>query len=58
MRHYEDRFQGIGGIELYYQSWVPDGEPKAVLIIVHGLGEHGGRYPHVVEHLVPHGYAI
>jgi alpha-beta hydrolase superfamily lysophospholipase len=58
MRHYEDSFQGIGGIELYYQFWVPDGEPKAVLIIIHGLGEHGGRYPHVIERLVPHGYAV
>jgi len=58
MLHNEDRFQSVGGIEIYYQSWRPEGEPKAVLVIIHGLGEHGGRYPHVVERLAPHGYAV
>jgi alpha-beta hydrolase superfamily lysophospholipase len=29
-----------------------------VLVIVHGFGEHSGRYMNVVNHLVPKGYAI
>ena len=58
MRHEEGFFQGIRGAHIYQQCWLPDGEPKAVLLIVHGLGEHSGRYGNVVNHLVPLGYAL
>ncbi|HEY74831.1 MAG TPA: alpha/beta hydrolase [Thermoflexia bacterium] len=58
MNHSEGTFQGYGGLELYYQRWRPEGEPKAVLVIVHGFGEHSGRYGNVVDWLVPKGYAV
>ena len=58
MQHTENTFTGHDDLELYYQSWRPDTEPKAVLIIVHGLGEHSGRYMNLVNPLVPQGYAI
>jgi len=58
MRHEEGFFQGVRGIRIYRQSWLPDGEPRAVLLIVHGLGEHCGRYSNVVNHMVPLGYAL
>jgi alpha-beta hydrolase superfamily lysophospholipase len=58
MNHTEGVCQGVDGLELYYQCWCPADEPKAALVIVHGLGEHGGRYPNLVNHLVPRGYAI
>ncbi len=28
--------------------------PKAALVIIHGFGEHGGRYQHMMEHLADH----
>ena len=43
--------------DIYYQTWLPEGEPKASLLLVHGLAEHCGRYMNVVNHLVPSGYA-
>lgn len=58
MKHEEGTFTSADGLELYYQSWLPESEPKAVLVIVHGMAEHGGRYRHVVDALVPKGYAI
>lgn len=58
MKHQEGTFKGFGGLGLYYQSWQPAGETRAVLAIVHGLGEHGGRYPNVVNHLLPKGVAV
>jgi len=58
MKHHEGTFTGYGGLELYTQSWLPDEPAKAAVALVHGLGEHSGRYPHVVNHLVPKGYAI
>lgn len=58
MQHDEGKFKGFGGIELYYQRWRPDGTPRAVVAIVHGLGEHCGRYMNVVNCLVPHGFTV
>ena len=58
MKHQEARFKGYGDADLYYQCWLPDTEPLAVLVIAHGLAEHGGRYANVVDHLVPRGYAL
>ncbi|MBK8987015.1 MAG: alpha/beta hydrolase [Chloroflexi bacterium] len=58
MQHQEGTFNGSGGLGLYYQSWQPDGPTQAVVIIVHGHGEHSGRYKNVVTHLVPQGFAL
>ncbi len=58
MKHQEGTFTGFGGLELFTQSWLPDTPAKAIIVLVHGLGEHSGRYPHVVNHLVPLGFAI
>ncbi|WP_341527254.1 lysophospholipase [Nostoc sp. UHCC 0302] len=56
--HNEGTFQGVGKLELYYQSWHPEGKVRGVLAIVHGLGAHSGRYNNVVEHLIPKKYAV
>lgn len=56
--HREGRFQGAGDLQLYYQSWHPEGAARATLVIVHGIGEHSGRYMNVVHYLVPRGYAV
>ena len=58
MDHVEGTFNGFEGLELYYQRWRPEGEPKAVLAVVHGLGEHSGRYSNVVDWFVPKGFAV
>jgi alpha-beta hydrolase superfamily lysophospholipase len=57
MNHTEGTFKGVRGSNLYYQAWLPEGDVKAVLLIVHGIGEHSGRYMNVVNHFVPLGYA-
>jgi alpha-beta hydrolase superfamily lysophospholipase len=49
----EDTFTGYGGVPIYYSYWSAEGKPQAVLIIVHGLGEHSGRYQYLVDALVP-----
>lgn len=33
-------------------------DPKAVIALVHGMGEHCGRYAHVADFFVQHGYAL
>jgi alpha-beta hydrolase superfamily lysophospholipase len=51
-------FSGGGGLELYCRRWRSDGTPKAVLLIVHGHGEHSGRYGNVADWFVPRGYTV
>jgi acylglycerol lipase len=58
MDHTEGHFKGVRNTSFYYQAWLPDGNTKAVLLVVHGLGEHSGRYMNVVNHFVPLGYAV
>jgi acylglycerol lipase len=58
MNHLEGYFKGVQGANLYYQGWLPEGRTVAVLLIVHGLAEHSGRYGNVVNHFVPQGYAV
>lgn len=58
MTHQDGFFENGRRESIYYQSWLPDGAPKAVILLVHGLAEHSGRYGNLVEHLVPLGYAV
>ena len=58
MKHLEGVFVGVRKAGLYYQGWLPEGEPKAVLLIVHGLAEHSGRYMNLVNRFVPQGFAV
>lgn len=51
-------FTGHGGMNLTYQRWRAEGPPKAILPIVHGYGEHCGRYRNVVDWFVPRGYSV
>jgi alpha-beta hydrolase superfamily lysophospholipase len=58
MEHREGNFDGVGGLSLYYQSWHPDGKPRAVLGILHGMGGHSSQYTSTAEDLVLRGCAV
>jgi len=58
MKQLDGQFKGSGNLNLYYQCWLPADEPKAILLVVHGLAEHSGRYSNLVNYFVPRGYAI
>jgi alpha-beta hydrolase superfamily lysophospholipase len=58
MEHKEGHFSGVGNLQLYYQSWHPEGEPGAILCILAGGGGHSGMYSHVGEYLASRGYAV
>ena len=63
MEHVDGRLDGVEGVELYWQGWLPSlessgGPPRGVLLICHGMGEHSGRYATVVDALVPDGWAV
>jgi len=58
MKHQEGFFKGVRDANIYFQSWSPESEPRAILLIVHGLAEHSGRYMNLVNHFVPLGYGL
>lgn len=49
------------GTVLFGQEWKPDVSTQpvqGVVVLVHGLGEHSGRYHHVAQHLTRHGFSL
>lgn len=43
LRDVDGRFDAVDGVALYYRGWESD-TPQGCLLVVHGLGEYGGRY--------------
>lgn len=46
------------GARLHVTHWLPEGRPRAVLLLAHGYAEHAGRYQHVAKRLTDAGYAV
>jgi acylglycerol lipase len=57
MRHDEGAFTGAGGLSIFRQAWLPDGDARAVVLLAHGASEHSGRYVHVGEAFAAAGFA-
>jgi alpha-beta hydrolase superfamily lysophospholipase len=57
-RHEEGRFAGAGGVEIYWQAWLPGEQPRATVLIAHGGAEHSGRYAWTAGQLTARGYAV
>lgn len=58
MKTFESKWEGNDGITFFMQGWEPDTNPKALIALVHGLGEHTGRYAHVGKVMTDAGYAL
>jgi acylglycerol lipase len=51
MSHFEMMKTTDDSVDLYFQGWEIEEPAKGVVCLVHGLGEHSGRYAHVGERL-------
>lgn len=58
MKTKEFSWKTIDDLEIYGKYWAPENDIKAVLCLVHGMGEHINRYNHFAEDIVKAGYAI
>jgi alpha-beta hydrolase superfamily lysophospholipase len=54
----QDTIRTRDGLTLYGEHHLPAAEAKASVLLVHGYGEHTGRYQHVIARLVTSGYAV
>jgi len=55
--HDEAGFEGVGGVHLSYRFYKPK-EYRNVIVYIHGLGDHSGRYVYPIEYLIDHGIAF
>lgn len=51
-------FSAADGTSLYAVRWAPDGDPRAVLIVVHGLKDYADRYGELAASLNAKGLAV
>ncbi len=58
MTHYTFDLNTTDGLKLQGQGWEPETDPKAVICLVHGIGEHSSRYDHVAATFNRAGYAM
>jgi alpha-beta hydrolase superfamily lysophospholipase len=58
MSHYEFYRKSFDELNLFFQGWLPDEDAKGVICLIHGLGEHSGRYEHWAALLNSVGYAL
>ena len=49
---------GTDQLKLFGQVWSPIQEPIAVIALVHGMGEHSGRYRRLAEFFTSHNIAV
>ncbi|WP_373230880.1 lysophospholipase [Cohnella sp.] len=60
MSYKQMNWKSADGTRIFACEWIPDQpiEIKAVIGLVHGMGEHIGRYIHVAQTLIEEGYAV
>ncbi len=57
MRANDFTFEAQDGVRLLGRRWLPEGAPRAVVQIAHGLAEHSARYARLAAALNAAGYA-
>lgn len=58
MRESTITFDSVDGLKIQTYLWEPEGEPRAVVQLQHGLGEHAGRYRRFGEALTDAGFVV
>ncbi len=52
------RIETADGLELYVHHWPAARNHLSVIVIIHGLGEHGGRYSQMARRFNDHGVSV
>jgi alpha-beta hydrolase superfamily lysophospholipase len=55
---FEANLKSKDGIEFFVRGWEPEIKSKAIVALVHGLGEHTGRYEHIAQAMTDAGYTL
>jgi len=58
LKNIESTLQTNDGLQLFVREWHPEIEPLAIVCLLHGKGEHSGRYPNLASALNNTGYIL
>jgi alpha-beta hydrolase superfamily lysophospholipase len=59
MKYFENLKEIRDGKQIFFQSWLPDKKLSGMIILIHGLGEHSGRYgTHFADFYTSHNIGI
>lgn len=58
MTHETGTFTAPDGTSLFTRGWTPDRPTRAVVVVVHGVHEHSGRYAYLASALMARGVAV
>jgi alpha-beta hydrolase superfamily lysophospholipase len=58
MTNEEEQTTSKDGTKLNVRRWLPEGTPRAVVVIVHGLKAHSGLYEWPARQMASSGYAV
>ena len=50
-------FDGVSG-SIHYEKWGPDGDPRRIVVVVHGYAEYAARYAQLAARLVAEGAVV
>ena len=54
----EERIESAKGVKIFVRSWRPESNPRAVVIVCHGVNSHSGQYLWVGEQFEASGLAV
>jgi len=57
-QHTTGHFKGDSGLQLFYQCWRPTGISRAILVFIHGIGEHSDRYQFPVAYFTNREFTV
>jgi acylglycerol lipase len=58
MRFIEFNLPNYNGLSIFACEWKPDKKAKGVIALVHGHGEHSGRYENLADFYIKNGFAV
>jgi alpha-beta hydrolase superfamily lysophospholipase len=58
MKQRDGQFTGARGLSIYFQYWEPETDPRGLILVVHGAGEHSARYARFAAFFTAAGYAV
>lgn len=58
MNPQESQIKTKDGVTLFTRTWLSDKPARALVVLVHGIGEHCGRYMHVAKFFNEHGINV
>jgi alpha-beta hydrolase superfamily lysophospholipase len=59
MQYEETKYIGYDGTQMFMALWRPDNDnPRALLIVIHGLGSHAGDFKNIGQYFAERGLAV